>query len=201
MRVLPAICCLAVICTGCADTGHLYFDNPESRTGIRAAPAGGVQPIQTSSEVKAWEFARRGDYYQRMSDLQRAEAYYRKALAALRSSDSPVSQGAIRNNLAQILDLRGKFDEAITRAQEALEHNQQAGDLIGITVSYTVLGDTYGHQDDIAQRNNFWNKAYGTAQQSKNQQLISGIESRLTLIEERRQQPAARVQSEGAPSD
>jgi len=156
---------------------------PEGKYGLRATPKSGMHATVTEAERQAQEYGRRGQHQLRQGNLKEAERYYRKAVAVLGKTDSTVAHATVRGHLANIVDRRGRFDEAIAIAEEGLRYNIEGGDTTGIVASYTMLGDIYRHKDDIERSNEYWRKAHKAALQTGNQRLIDGVENRLKLIE------------------
>jgi tetratricopeptide (TPR) repeat protein len=92
----------------------------------KGSEMGGSDDMATqilAGQVLAKVLARRGQHSE-------AERVAREAVAGADSTDSLVSQGDVRHDLAEVLDLAGRREEATSALNEALERYERKGALV-----------------------------------------------------------------------
>jgi class 3 adenylate cyclase/tetratricopeptide (TPR) repeat protein len=105
------------------ELGRLDEAEEWARKGSEMGGGDDVTTQAMASQVLARVLAKRGEY-------QEAERLARTAVALTDVSDSPVGQGDTRRDLAEVLELAGRREEATAAFREALERYERKGALV-----------------------------------------------------------------------
>ena len=113
-------------------------------------PAAAIEYLVISQELidesnygHAYSLTLLGEAYQKMGNLSRAEQYYRKAVSVANNSQSKMERSKAQIGLAEVLENRGIYSEAVSNYLTGLELAKETGVFYDQAAAYEGLSKVY----------------------------------------------------------
>ncbi|GAA4882141.1 tetratricopeptide repeat protein [Kitasatospora terrestris] len=125
-----------------------------------------------------------------LNDFVSAEAGYRRAVEIWRQHGNPYNIAVALANLGDSLRGLGRRDEALAALDEALQINEQIGNLKSVTSCLLITGRTHLHFDELDQAATVLQSAVDLAREQRLPAYVQEGTEGLDELRRRRAEPA-----------